>query len=919
MCSFANSSIPGYETGKAIVGDVVDFATSWTNWGLENVGGRYYNDIKNTVKYYWQVETRNDYRERLLQSTSQFFELASPDMLRLINDGLQKESVDSFAALEDMLNHAKWIDAFSVPDIFDNTKKPMEAFTMKSGPLGLVLSLPAAERKKMYAAYVDRFIPRQVQEEHVDIFGPDVAGPAHEDAVEASSAMLNDSMRDMLGILDGVPVDGKSREIAAQTLSRRYADTVGKRVTIRDGIPVEETLRGFLHSDFDKLTGGVPTFRDIRDVQDMSGPSLLKGAAKLGVITDADIAEYANLARERSRERDVQLGETSRQRETLTQVTKKQLSREAMSMSDVWHNMGGFEKLGLIVAGFFALQSKGIRNVAIAGAGYYYLSKFFLKSEKPFAPLEKGTQGITSMFFNMPGVKEAREAVGLTTPLTAQESIARGQVVSDFLSKEAKEDIDRSVMGFELLHDMPLNEIAQYVEFGSFTAANEKAVLRTWDPTFQKKGRAVLEARGVSKQAIDRFFSDTSVGTLDVLNAADVRRLSVGTINANALQTGDALATVFYLVGARNRALAADVQFVDQARDAAGGSYDALPSTFTDRTGRTDDPRKIFADIARAGRDGADSQTLGQFMAERMGLRNPPKSQAEALEDSKFSRKRRELEMYAHPKYEVRLSAADRGNVVEVGEPSMMGMQNVLILPKTEFLKKSVEELVDIWILKQQNAGRYFPPRGATPGPGSTASSAPGSTTGSAPGSTPAAAPGSTTASAPGATPSSSPGSTTAAAPGSTPSSAPGSTPTTAPGSTPASAPGATPSPAPGPTTAVAPGSTPSAAPSASPSSATPGPTSTPASGPTSTPVPSSTPAPRGSGPSVAPAAGPTVMPTPPSSTPALPGSGPSSAPRSGPTSAPSAPSSTAPRGSGPSAAPASGPTGAPNAPGSTV
>ena len=696
LCHF---SIPGYETMKNAAGAVADFTTEWGKWTLEK-GASGYGNIKETVKYYWQMDTRNDYRERLLQNTAQFFELASPDMLRLINDGLQKESVDSFAALEDMLNHAKWIDAFSVPDILDDTKKPMEAFTMKNGPLGLVLSLPGIERKRMFATYVNRFVPSEVQQEYPDVFGSEPKGVAHETAVGENVALLAGAMKTMLGS-DDPPVASVApfaKTIAKESLSHRYVDTIGKRVTMRDGVPAEEILRGFLHSDFDKLTGGVPTFRDIRDVQDMPGPSLLKGAAKLGVITDADIAEYANLARERSRERDVQLGETSRQRESLTEVTKKQLSREAMSMSDVWHNMGGFEKLALVVAGFFALQSKGIRNVAVAGAGYYYFSKFFLKSEKPFAPLEKGAQGITSMFFNMPGVKEAREAVGLTTPLTAQESIARGQVVSDFLSKEAKEDIDRSVMGFELLHDMPLNEIAQYVEFGSFTAANEKAVLRTWDPTFQKKGRAVLEARGVSKQAIDRFFSDTSVGTLDVLNAADVRRLSVGTINANALQTGDALATVFYLVGARNRALAADVQFVDQARDAAGGSYDALPSTFTDRTGRTDDPRKIFADVARAGRDGADSQTLGQFMAERMGLRNPPKSQAEALEDSKFSRKKKELEGYKHMDMPAKLSVIDKNNVVEVGRIDGLSLKSPIVMPKAEFLAKSVKEIAVQWV-----------------------------------------------------------------------------------------------------------------------------------------------------------------------------------------------------------------------------
>ena len=695
------------ETAKNAAGAVADFTSEWGKWTLEK-GSSGYGNIKETVKYYWQMDMRSDYREHLMQNTAQFFELASPDMLRLLNEGFQKESVDSFAALEDMLNHAKWIDAFSTPGIFDDAVKPMVAFTMKNGPLGLVLSVPAAERKKMYAGYVDRFIPQDIQAKHVGVFGPDLRGPAHEDAVEASSAMLNDAMRDMLGSLDTPPADPESRKLAIETLDNRYKFT-GQTLSV-NGTDVQD--RANLKTDFQKITGGVPRLTDIRDLQSMATPSLLKGAAKLGIIGDVDVENYMELGRLREREIEAKNGESGRQIEDLTKVTKKELAREAMSMSDVFHNMGGFEKLALIVAGFFALQSKGIRNVALAGAGYYYFSKFVMKSDKPFDPLSKGARNITSIFFGLPGVKQAREAIGLTSNMTSQEAIDRGQVVSEFLTDDAKEQIDASVTGFRLLYDMPMNELARYVELGDFSGVAHKGVLRTWDPAFQIKARRMLEERGLDKGAIDRFFNDTSRTPIAV-SPVDMKKLGTASLNWNSVETGDALVTAFYLSASDDPRLAADVQFVEEARAAYGGSYDAiLDAPFTDRGGRTANAKQIFFDIARAGKDAATSETLGQFMAQRMGLRNPPKSQAEALEDSKFNRKKAELEGHTH-EYEVKtgpapadkekkkvlskLTAVDKGNVVEVGQKDGLGIKLSVVLPKTEFIALSKAEIVDRW------------------------------------------------------------------------------------------------------------------------------------------------------------------------------------------------------------------------------
>lgn len=669
---------------------VKDFAVEWGKYGLEQS-----IDAKDAIyiqfKQLWDRETNMDLREQELQNAATFFELASPGMVQLLREGFSRETVNSLQDVADLFDHAKWVEAFATPDIFDDAVVLLQAPDMKAGPMGLIRSLPGAERKKLFAGYVDAFIPQEVRQKHDGTFGPNDAPPAdREQTLADSKDTILESMNGMLGVAD--IADPASEQIARDVLDDRYAAS-GQVLTINGvDIPVKTNI----DADMRKASRNIPSLVGIRDVQNMPGGSLLKGAAKLGIIGDPDIERYLEAGRIREREKSATIDRSSKEYRELSKLTTRQLSREAKTMKDVWTDMGGFEKLALIVAGVFALRSKAGQNIALLGAGYYFLAKFFGKMEKPFEPLEKLTGSTTKRFFDLPGIKDGRDKAGLYSPMDEQEAIAQGKIAADFLADDVREDVDASVTGFRLLYDMPMNELAQYVDIGDVTASGHKGILRTWDPTFRAKAKKLLAARGLDRRATDKFFDDLAGVKLPLPDAAK-SAYGKDDVSVNAVETGDALVTVFYLQAANDPAKAADVKFVEAARSRVG-SYDDILDENVTFNGRTANARTLMFDIARAGKQAASSETLGSFMSRRMGLVNPSPKQKEAVDESRFIEKREKLKERTHLGKDTKMTANVREPVVEVGQEDGLSLRAPITVTKEDFLKKTPQELSKMWI-----------------------------------------------------------------------------------------------------------------------------------------------------------------------------------------------------------------------------
>lgn len=841
---------PGFiDKGKAFISDTVNLR--WVRAGMDGVANVSSSWVKG-IQEAWLRDTRiEELKDAQLRTIAAFTRTMPAIIQRIIEERFRAGERPTLEELAVILDHGKWLEFFKNPNnFFERTSPKSDApSTIRNGVVGIVASLDELHRRRLYQDYVGAIIPRAVREDpnFAAVFGPmhelDPMGnvvPVHSD--EKGSEMikhtgeLDSAMRMILGIQKPVADPANPVfNIAQQSLMHHYWRD-GKREVDGAKLPFAELahssgIGGVMHlrgeglknqfmDDMIRASRGELFAGRMDDIAARLGPSFLKGALDpaMGVVEPEDVHE---ILRRVARKRTDDVAHLLNQDANVikhTKVDKIERSRNAETLYETFMGMNMFEKIALAAIAFGALSSKKWRPI-LSGLGIlYFAQRFIMKEEDPInkkwvpamqAIAKKADKGTRSAFayFNLPYPNSDKENY------TEKELLGRTELVQDFLSKNAKTELNNAVAGITLIGDLPMYKLAKYLHI---SPDGTHAVIRVWDPEFQKDMKAIMHNRGASRDAAEAFFrSGEHLSVFDIESdkelwkqlGFDVNRtgeIGGDRVTKNILEAGFAGTVLFYMRAVKEPEHKRSLRLIEKFRgDNSFGPYDMLPLGYheveLDGTVEKVNLRELYVYLVRQGEllSNGDETTIYEF------IQNEMKSSSEPLE----------LAMAEPPKP----AAAPTGSAA-VGPPDP-------IAPG----------------LPAPSVGS--PLTGPSPatspiGPsGSVASVAPSSTSSTAPAAAASSAPSSTASVAGSSYPSSAPSSASAVAPSSAPASAPSpaypsvapssrssiaapSVASTAPiattGNAPSSVPGSTSSSAP----SIAPDANASSAPSAVPSNA---------------------------------------------------------------------------------------------------
>ncbi|MBI3336160.1 hypothetical protein HYZ98_01165 [Candidatus Peregrinibacteria bacterium] len=307
----------------------------------------------------------------------QLSNLANETMLRLADD-------------------SEWIQAFRDPTIFTALQTPA-APSGTFGPKEVLLHLPPAERIRSFEQFSLRFIPQDVRDRHN-------IGTNFADIQRRGNL---GTLQQALGAVFGseVPAVGSpAHRLAVESLNQHYQ--------IDPATPaLSNTLRSDSRRDFEwhRQRGRVLTSYSAAPPPIGGVPpplSPFRGAIRLGIFNPAIMEELQKVSdgyqSERARVTTDAAGELNR----LGAV------REAMGMRDVWQNLGGGEKLVLLITAFMLLRSDKGKPLLFAGVAAYFAHKFWSRGGNMFDAIDQARGQGSPIEENANHVREIEDVLG---------------------------------------------------------------------------------------------------------------------------------------------------------------------------------------------------------------------------------------------------------------------------------------------------------------------------------------------------------------------------------------------------------------------------------------------------------------------------------------------------------------------------
>ena len=297
-------------------------------------------------------------------------------------------------------------------------------------------------------------------------------------------------------------------------------------------------------------------------------------------------------------------------------------------------NLSGVEKAMLVFLAYKAF--KNMPGMMSGLTAVYFGQKFLLKQEDPinkmWVPL---VRGLTDKVSNNAVVAGAFKKlnIDMNKQYTSADIQFRKKVAEDFLSERLHARLDESVEGFTILGDMPIAELSKYLKI---TSNGSHAVLDHTNKDFQGIVREKLSRHGQAGSAAKRFFDDASALSFDVdsQNPNASKELGISKVNEHMLDSGNALASVYYLIASRSPDFRDAMTIVEHFRGMVRyGSYNDLPygeySYDYNEDGRPDlvNPRELYVAMVKAGAKmagGMQGITLFDFMEQEMRSKELP-------------------------------------------------------------------------------------------------------------------------------------------------------------------------------------------------------------------------------------------------------------------------------------------------------
>lgn len=433
----------------------------------------------------------------------------------------QLNSHDRMETIKQLSDQSNWITAFEDSDVRNNVNAtPISASIIT--PKEYLLSLPIADREKIFRDFVNHLIPNEVQQK--DPFNK-----------------INNDRNALLALLNrvvGISNDTTYDDLAKEAVRTHYFGQSGNASHPRkmlaedmaDGLAAQRAHGGGVTSpSYDLLRNDLPASR-------------LKGALQLGAITPEEFQMFADRFKEKEAETTQVTQDVARKIDQMTGATKLEMREKSKTMMDQWRGLNPFLKLGLIGAAIAAIAhwrpARWIAGVIGGVAAYRY---FIMRDQKPFTSMTGwvtgGVDALNTGFWNATGTEFGKKMNMVDASL-----IEQSRLMVDFLEQDDREGLEQEATGLTLLSDQPIGLLAS--QFNT-----SKQDIRDWKLDLTP-GSALDQ--GLVKAMQDRGWK--------------VNHQSFFQHPHNQQEVSEALAHVFYLYARQDRRNFPDVKLVEEAR-----------------------------------------------------------------------------------------------------------------------------------------------------------------------------------------------------------------------------------------------------------------------------------------------------------------------------------------------------------------
>lgn len=486
--------------------------------------------------------------QKLLRKAVNFVKTAPGVVLEWVTNIFDEQKDLTPEAMVNLMDLRLWILAFeglnlreplndaekrTQADEMLKAKKRIAAAGPELKPRDYLESLTTLERRQRFDALITSVIPKDSQTKFSAIF--DKADPTERrNTIKDNQDTLVSAMKQMYGLDDGAEPSTDGTTIAKDSLHQLL---FLNKTTATDKVHgASAGLKEEFLAHLDRRPGTM-TPEGIMAKFAAGDPeaSLLLGATKMGVVTQVDI-DNRILPETEAQTTDLQLKSQEQRQlaEKTTRARQEELRRSAETITERFSQAPGWMKLALViglVGGAYKFPKTS------AGIAAFFLGRYiFLKDNNP---IDSTGQNIFALVDKLRGVT----AVGPSGPSKEVDQVVEKML--KFLPNEAHENLSTAVTGFTLLAGLDVSVVADNFEP---TEDGRMGVLKAWEPPVKDALKASLKARGMDSAAASRFFPSTDTRE----KGKDGKPISTidCTKHKHLCETGDALASYFYLLGA---------------------------------------------------------------------------------------------------------------------------------------------------------------------------------------------------------------------------------------------------------------------------------------------------------------------------------------------------------------------------------
>lgn len=360
---------------------------------------------------------------------------------------LRREETDlTPGEVDDLTNLEDWLDTFENNDWLNVQSQLTDWWQDADTALD---DMGEPEVAAVYNDFVNKYVPRAIQEKHKDIFEPEKG------AMERWKSRKKLMVLNYIRMLTGLPTDNTfdntkhdeptvNESIIEETFEHLYYPE-GADARDPNSCPSRKLIEDYKKNlIWHRIEGRHPLPTDPQSLQDEALPGHFRGLLRYKMATNKAMLtekELKTMGAELDKLEDSYRRATvsgSAKLETLTRDLEGDLDKQALSIRDMWSDLSGIEKLILIGGAAFALTRKGtggtVARYAAAGLGILWFGSKAMKGDP-----EKQLSDIVNWVHKKTGVNDGHIKMGNKLweklPYASQQSLEKEGIAMVLLSK----------------------------------------------------------------------------------------------------------------------------------------------------------------------------------------------------------------------------------------------------------------------------------------------------------------------------------------------------------------------------------------------------------------------------------------------------------------------------------------------------